>query len=68
MHFVDGEFKGQVWIFKNLSFEEVKRHYERLPNGYYYQVIVYVRTGKGRFFISDFIKEIQQSPSSELLN
>lgn len=60
MEFIAGVFKGQIWILKNLNYEDVIVHFKRLPRDYINGVIVYVYTGKGRFFISDFIRTQQQ--------
>ena len=68
MHFISGEYQGQVWTFKNLNYAHVVAHYERLPKDYYNQVIVYVRTGHGRYFIKDFIVEYDRIKMLDIKN
>jgi hypothetical protein len=54
--FVDGLFKGQVWILKNLEMKDLLYHYEHLPMAYVRETIIYVRTEKKRVFLNDFFE------------
>ena len=55
--FIDGFFKGQVWILKNLEMKDLLYHYEHLPMVYIREAIMYVRTDNKRIFLSDFLEQ-----------
>jgi hypothetical protein len=68
--FVDGFFKGQVWTMQNLDIKDLLYHYEHLPIVYLRESIIYVRTGKKRILMNDFLenyyydKKNQSHPSN----
>lgn len=56
VHFMAGQFEGQVWIYKNLSIEDIINHYYMFPIFYLKDAVFYVNYEDRRLFLNDFFE------------
>lgn len=56
INFIEGDYKGQIWVIKNLELEFIFHFYMILGSNFNNEHITYVYTGRGRFFIADYVR------------
>ena len=62
IHFMDGNYKSQVWIYNNLSIDDVVAHYDMFPTSFLKDAVIYVNHEDRRLFLKDFFEFTNTRP------